>query len=256
MIGQIARTRTQLRWSVIAVVFAVSGSAQGQTSRRGVFENVDVPPTSDPVRRKAAADDAEQIRQAVREIEVLEARIALKRAEIVETEARMKKAEAATKLAELEAASHRERVTIQDVKRSSVSFPDTVTITETLRSPVQRQFMVAQVRKSEGDQKGTESKLIQDALNRKIVMAFPDATPLDDVLKSIVAATKSAELPGGLPIRLLPEARDLNLAKVRIKADDLTVREALKKILDQVGLEFSVADDQVRVTKSERKIEF
>jgi hypothetical protein len=102
---------------------------------------------------------------------------------------------------------------------------------------------------------GRTARAIAEALERTTTLALPDDTPLDDVLSRLRSATRSAELPRGLPIHFDPETipsavRALD-AKVRVEAKDLPVGKALEQALRPLGLTYVVRDGSILITSAE-----
>ena len=90
------------------------------------------------------------------------------------------------------------------------------------------------------------TKAILAKLEEPIPMVFPNATPLDDVLKYIRQATTTPTF-SGLPIYVDPvglqEAESTLLSTVTLNVEDTPLRLTLAQILAQVGLAYVVIDD-------------
>jgi hypothetical protein len=94
-------------------------------------------------------------------------------------------------------------------------------------------------------------ELIVQALDRLVPMRFPNQTPLDDVLKYIVDATRGAD-GKGIPIYVDPvglhEAQKNLTSPVSIEVEGVPLRHSLSKCLKQLGLAYSVRDGYVMIS--------
>jgi hypothetical protein len=100
-------------------------------------------------------------------------------------------------------------------------------------------------------QTATANARILDALERPIPMTFPDPTPLEEVLRSIKAATATPTDPG-IPIYLDPvgllEAERATFSTVTIDLQGLPLKATLRPCLNQIGLEYAVKDGYLWIT--------
>ncbi|MBX6316481.1 MAG: hypothetical protein IRY99_26750 [Isosphaeraceae bacterium] len=98
---------------------------------------------------------------------------------------------------------------------------------------------------------GAKPEAARAALDRSIEMPFPDETPLGEVLKYLRAATRSSDLPNGIPIFVDPEGlkrAGVSLeSKVQLKAEGIPLREALAKILQPLKLDYTVEEGLLKI---------
>lgn len=199
-------------------------------------------------RRGDGDSDRVRLEEARREIQVLEARIAIRKAEIEEILARGRRKKAEEALAALvDGGEERARLTRADVERSSVPFPDTVKLPSDAES---------RIRKAITDAVETKDRPLLEALDRKIVMAFPDKTPLEDVLKYFRTATRGDKLPNGVPIIVDPAGIDDVDGRMRTKvsmvSDQVALSEALTFVLKQAKLAWTVKDGLLVISAEKR----
>jgi hypothetical protein len=105
------------------------------------------------------------------------------------------------------------------------------------------------------------SEGIYDTLDMKLVLNYPNGAHLDVVLKNLKALTtknpKLPKLPTGIPIYIDPlglqeaEVSLNSLVKRPTSADTLTLGEYLVRVLDALGLAYSVKDGFVMITSKE-----
>jgi hypothetical protein len=99
---------------------------------------------------------------------------------------------------------------------------------------------------------------IYDVLDQPAVTTYPDGGTLEDVLKDIKrCATRALKLPSGVPIYVDPiglqEAERSMLSKVKRpeSADQLPLKEHLNRVLEPLGLGFSVKEGYLMITSKE-----
>jgi RNA polymerase sigma factor (sigma-70 family) len=96
---------------------------------------------------------------------------------------------------------------------------------------------------------------IRAQLNRPIAMAFPDDTPLEDVIKYIKSATASPRLPEGIPIyveeRALQAAEVTLTSPVKLQLQGVKLKRSLRLVLKQLNLAYVVAHGFLTVTNIE-----
>lgn len=96
------------------------------------------------------------------------------------------------------------------------------------------------------------SQKIAAALGQLIDMSFPNATPLEDVIKYIRAATTSPTFPEGIPIYVDPvglqEAEKTITSPVVIDLKKVPLRKSLQLLLRQLGMTFEVKDGLLTIT--------
>jgi hypothetical protein len=96
---------------------------------------------------------------------------------------------------------------------------------------------------------------IKAALERSIPMQFANETPLEDFLKYVTTATKSPELPNGIPIYLDPvglqEAEKTSASPVTIDLKDVPLKTTLRFALAQLGLGFEITNSNCLIVTGE-----
>ena len=149
-------------------------------------------------------------------------------------------------------------LTMQDITRASVPFPDTQTI-EYPDAAWWRYISEKRIRKYgkavdlfERDEK---TKRIIEQLDTPISMSFQEETPLEDVLKYVKQATTTASY-GGIPIYVDPiglsEADKTMASPVRnLELEGVPLRITLKLLLNQLDLTFTVKDGFLMITSKE-----
>jgi RNA polymerase sigma factor (sigma-70 family) len=100
-----------------------------------------------------------------------------------------------------------------------------------------------------------QSRRIHAKLELALTMSFAEETPLDDVLKHIKQATKSTELPKGIPIYVDPialqEAEKSLTSTITMDLDGVPLRRTLQLLLKQLGLVYYVYDGMLHITSEE-----
>jgi hypothetical protein len=85
-------------------------------------------------------------------------------------------------------------------------------------------------------------------------MAFPDETPLEDVLKYIKGATTSDDMPHGVTFYVDPiglqEAEKTMQSSVTIDVEGVPLTRALDLVLKQLGLKFLVQDGMIYINSA------
>ncbi len=154
---------------------------------------------------------------------------------------------------------YRVMLTLQDVDRSAVPFPDT----KTIEFPRPETF-VALTEKRRARYTGSETLLDRDSrtkailtqLNERLTMSFPNETPLEDVLKYIRSNTLNEELdlPSGIPIYVDPvglqEAEKTLTSPVTLDLEGIPLKTSLRLILKQLGLTYTVKDGLMTITSA------
>ena len=139
---------------------------------------------------------------------------------------------------------------LADVERAAVPFPDTIVADIPVGAEEKR------ISRRVRDLVDIRNRPILDALDKKVVMAFPDKTPLEDVLKYVRTATKGEALPNGAPITVdpagIPNAEGRMRKEVRIKADGLTLKETLTLVLGEADLVWTVKDGMILISAPEK----
>lgn len=241
-----------------AVVLSITGSAlaivggsatvTAQDPRKpSLPEYTDAPPANG--RRDGEADRV-RLREARREIELLEARVAVRKAEIEEIMARVRLSRARERLSAVVAGAYRDQPTLDDLTREAVPFPDS---SEGPQIPLEEG---RQIKKAIIDAVDAKNRPVLDALGKRVIMAFPDKTPLEDVLRYVRSATKDEKLPNGVPISVdagIPNADEAMRKSVTLQADDLPLMTSLTLVLRQVDLTWTVKDGLLVISAAEKK---
>lgn len=216
------RTWQTITAAAVVALLVLSGA-------RGARAQDDQPDPTDPP--QDYRDHRAKIAQLQHEILILEAQLAIKKAEIEKAEAefRLKRlkmdgsqpVEPPTDEGEVRATDKKPRL---DAEESSTAAP-------------------------------TRNQRLRAALRRRVTLEFPDPTPLDDVLRAIRSATKSATLPDGLPIKVDPEelekAGTTADATVTIQSDG-RLAASLRRLLEPLGLTYEIADGRIQIIARDR----
>jgi WD40 repeat protein len=105
------------------------------------------------------------------------------------------------------------------------------------------------------DQRTRQTLAILQKLEKPIAMAFPNETPLEDVLRYIKLATQGPD-DSGIPIHVDPvglqEADRTMTSPVRIDVEGIPLKNALELLLRELGLVYRVADGLLTITSSEQ----
>ena len=151
---------------------------------------------------------------------------------------------------------YRYMLTLQDVDRASIPFPDTITIeyppAEFFRAITERR--VRRYEQVSLDTRDPVTTAILEKLETKVSMPFPTETPLEDVIKGI---TQSPALPEGIPIYVDPvglqEAEKSDSTPVKINLEGMSLKKSLKLLLKQLGLTYTVKDGLMTIISAESK---
>ena len=103
------------------------------------------------------------------------------------------------------------------------------------------------------------SLMIIKKLDEPVVMRFVEETPLEDVIKHIRQATKSSDMPSGIPIYVDPiglsEADKTMTSTVRsVDLEGVPLRRTLQLLLTQLDLFYFVADGMLYITSKESQM--
>jgi hypothetical protein len=162
-------------------------------------------------------------------------------------------------LAYVELSRYRALLTMQDVDRASVPFPDT----KTIEYPDAATWIAMTEKRRKRYGEGTEqsllnrderTKAILTQLGERLTMSFPQETPLEDVLKYIKSNTQSEELdlPSGIPIYVDPiglqEAEKTLASPVTLDLEGIPLKTSLRLILKQLDLTYTVKDGLMTIT--------
>jgi hypothetical protein len=101
-----------------------------------------------------------------------------------------------------------------------------------------------------------DTKVVMDALEKAISMAFPIETPLEDVLKYIKQATTNGERDSGISIYVDPlglqEAEKSSTSTITIDLEGVPLKTTLRHLLRQLRLGYLVKKGVLHVTSIER----
>jgi hypothetical protein len=148
-------------------------------------------------------------------------------------------------------------MTMQDVSRASVPFPDNQIIeypdAESWRNLSERR--IARWGKAvDVFDRDPKTKQILEKLEQPVAMSFPTETPLDDVLKYVKQATQGAN-DSGIPIYIDPlglqEADKTVTSPVQIDLEGVPLKTTLRLLLKQLGLTYTVKDGFLMITSQE-----
>jgi hypothetical protein len=148
-------------------------------------------------------------------------------------------------------------LTMQDVTRASVPFPDNQYI-EYPEADWWRYISEKRIKRwgraVDLFDRDPKTRQILEKLDEPISMSFANETPLDDVLKYIKQATTTPTF-AGIPIYVDPlglqEAeRSLN-STVQIDLEGVPLKTTLRLILKQLGLTYTVKDGYMMITSEE-----
>ncbi|MGZ3386354.1 MAG: hypothetical protein ACXWNF_14905 [Isosphaeraceae bacterium] len=150
--------------------------------------------------------------------------------------------------------SFRYLLTMQDVTRAGVPFPDNQYIeypdAEVWRALSERRI-VRYGKAVDVFERDPKTKSIQAKLDQPIAMSFPNETPLEDVLKYIKTATQDAN-DTGIPIYVDPlgmqEADKTLTSPVSIDLEGVPLKRTLRLLLKQLGLTYTVKDGYLMIT--------
>jgi len=150
--------------------------------------------------------------------------------------------------------SFRYLLTMQDVTRAGVPFPDNQYIeypdAEVWRALSERRI-VRYGKAVDVFERDAKTRSIQAKLDQPIAMSFPNETPLEDVLKYIKTATQDAN-DTGIPIYVDPlgmqEADKTLTSPVSIDLEGVPLKRTLRLLLKQLGLTYTVKDGYLMIT--------
>jgi tetratricopeptide (TPR) repeat protein len=157
-------------------------------------------------------------------------------------------------LAYEELKEYRFMLTMQDVDRGSVPFPDTMTIeypaADNWRALSERRIR-RYGRAVDLLDRDPKTKSIIAKLDEPISMSFANETPLEDVLKYIKSATQGPN-DSGIPIYVDPvglqEAEKTMQSPVQLDLEGVPLKTTLRLMLKQLGLTYTVKDGMLTIT--------
>jgi tetratricopeptide (TPR) repeat protein len=152
---------------------------------------------------------------------------------------------------------YRYMLTMQDIARAAVPFPDDQIIeypdAERWRNLSERR--IARYGKAvDVFDRDPKTKQILEKLDQPIAMSFPNETPLEDVLKYIKQATQGVN-DSGIPIYVDPlgltEADRTPTSPVSIDLEGVPLKVTLRLLLKQLGLTYTVKDGFLMITSQD-----
>jgi tetratricopeptide (TPR) repeat protein len=149
---------------------------------------------------------------------------------------------------------YRYLLTLQDVSRAAIPFPDTQTI-EYPEAQWWREISEKRIKRwgraVDLYERDPKTKQILEKLEEPISMGFPNETPLDDVLKYVKQATTTPSF-SGIPIYIDPiglqESEKSLTSTVTIDLEGVPLKTTMHLILKQLGLTYTVKDGYMMIT--------
>ena len=154
---------------------------------------------------------------------------------------------------------YRAMLTLADVERAAVPFPDSRAIEYPERAAWQALSERRLNRYGDADylfDRDEKTKAILRKLGEPLTMNFNTDTPLSDVLKYIKDATQdeAAGLPSGIPIYIDPiglqDADKTEADTVKINLEGIPLKATLRLILRQLSLTYTVKDGLMTITST------
>ena len=159
-----------------------------------------------------------------------------------------------TELMNEELKEYRFLLSMNDVTRSSVPFPDTLTI-EYPEADHWRMISEKRIKRYESvslDTRDPKTQAIITALDKSVSMPFSNETPLEEVIKYIKTATANDIMPQGIPIYIDPvglqEAEKTMQSPITLNLDGVTLKRSLKLLLKQLDLTYTVKEGLMTIT--------
>jgi hypothetical protein len=152
---------------------------------------------------------------------------------------------------------YRYMLTMQDVARASVPFPDNQIIeypdAERWRTLSERR--IARYGKAvDVFDRDAKTKQILEKLDQPVPMSFANETPLEDVLKYIKTASQGPN-DNGIPIYVDPiglqEADKTMTSPITLDLEGVPLKTTLRLMLKQLGLTYTVKDGFLMITSQE-----
>jgi hypothetical protein len=148
---------------------------------------------------------------------------------------------------------YRFMMTMQDVERAAVPFPDTITI-EYPNADFFRQITEKRIKRYESVDlvnRDPKTLAILAKLNETTSMPFQNETPFSEVIKYIQTVTDTPQLPGGIPIYISPQglvdAEKTMDSTVQINLEGVPLKTSLRLLLRQLGLTYTVKDGMMSI---------
>ncbi len=160
----------------------------------------------------------------------------------------------ATELMNEELKEYRFLLTLNDVTRASVPFPDTLTI-EYPEAEHWREISEKRIKRYESvslDSRDPKTQGILTALEKPVSMPFATETSLEEVIKYIKTTTADPQMPQGIPIYIDPvglnEAEKTMQSPITLNLDGVPLKKSLKLLLKQLDLTYTVKDGLMTIT--------
>jgi tetratricopeptide (TPR) repeat protein len=149
---------------------------------------------------------------------------------------------------------YRFMLSLQDIDRAAVPFPDTTTI----EYPDAERWRILSEKRIKRYGKAVDlldrdpkTKSILAKLEEPVSMSFANETPLEDVLKYIKSATQGLN-DNGIPIYVDPvglnEAEKTMTSPVTLDLEGVPLKTTLRLLLKQLGLTYTVKDGLLTIT--------
>ena len=154
---------------------------------------------------------------------------------------------------------YRYLLTLQDVQRAAIPFPDTTRPSNTPTPSGGRRISEKRIKRwgkaVDLFERDAKTKMILEKLEEPISMSFAEDTPLEDVLKYVKQATTTATYQG-IPIYVDPiglqEAEKSMTSTVRnMDLEGVPLKITLKLLLKQLDLTYTVKDGFLMITSKE-----
>jgi tetratricopeptide (TPR) repeat protein len=153
--------------------------------------------------------------------------------------------------------NYRYLVTMQDVTRASIPFPDNQFM-EYPEADWWRYISEKRIKRwgkaVDLFERDAKTRQILEKLDEPLSMSFANETPLDDVLKYIKQATQTPTF-NGIPIYVDPiglqEAERSMNSTVQIDLDGVPLKTTLRLLLKQLGLVYTVKDGFLMITSED-----
>ena len=150
-------------------------------------------------------------------------------------------------------------LTMNDVTRAGVPFPDTITI-EYPDAEHWRTISEKRIKRYESvslDARDPKTTRILAELDKPVSIPFAAETPLEDVIKYLKSATQSPGLEQGIPIYIDPvgltEAEKTMASPITLNLEGVPLKRSLKLLLKQLELTYTVKDGLMTITSTTSK---
>ncbi len=148
-------------------------------------------------------------------------------------------------------------LTLADVDRASVPFPDDQII-EYPSANVFREISERRIKRYESTDlvnRDPKTVAILEKLNQPVSIPFEAETPLNEVIKYIQDATADDKMPKGIPIYIDPiglqEHERTETSPVTLNLEGVPLKTSLKLLLKQLDLIYTVKDGLMTITSKD-----